>query len=452
MTASAATETAEPTGPKPPWGAATMVAFRFGTCYFGAFGLALAVGLIPVILAGIGIDGPWSAMRGMIHAMRPPIEWIGTHLLGLHVQSTQVGSDSAFQWVAIYCIVVLATAATVIWTVLYRRRRYDRLHTWVWTILRLILATAMFYFGMAKVIPTQMPFVLNRLVEPYGNFSPTGALWAQVGISPVYQMLLGAAEVLGGLLLLVPRTAAAGALVCAFDLTQVFILNMTYDIRLKSVSSQLLLLSLFLLAPHARRLFMVLFTDRAVPATHFAPLFKNRRATRIAAVAQVCVGLVLLAAFGGQGWQQFTRPTPNLYGIWQVEGFSAEGYRRDPLLTDELRWRRVIFDRPFLMSDPVMVTVQHMDDSFEVFGGTIDPAKHFIDLGNRIELGSYEETPTSIRLTYWWPDAGSTERIVIDGEDYAGHRIHAWFTRMDPASFPLVERGFNWVQEEPYNR
>jgi hypothetical protein len=44
------------------------------------------------------------------------------------------------------------------------------------------------------------------------------------------------------------------------------------------------------------------------------------------------------------------------------------------------------------------------------------------------------------------------DRIVIDGEDFAGHRIHAWFTRMDPASFPQVERGFNWVQEQPYNR
>jgi hypothetical protein len=121
--------------------------------------------------------------------------------------------------------------------------------------------------------------------------------------------------------------------VCAFDLTQVFILNMTYDIRLKSVSSQLLLLSLFLLAPYARRLFVVLFTDRAIPATESVPLFTGRRANRVALIAQVCVGLVLLAAFGGQGWQQFTRPTPNLYGIWQVDGFSAEGYRRDPLLT-----------------------------------------------------------------------------------------------------------------------
>ena len=99
-----------------------------------------------------------------------------------------------------------------------------------------------------------------------------------------------------------------------------------------------------------------------------------------------------------------------------------------------------------------MVTVQHMDDSFEVFGGSIDPKKHTIDLVNRIEPGSYEETPTRIRLTYWWPEYGNPGRIIIDGEDYAGHKIHASFTRMDPGSFPLVERGFNWVQEHPYNR
>ena len=177
---------------------------------------------------------------------------------------------------ALYCIAVVATLATVIWTVFDRRQRYDRLQVWVWTGLRLMLAAAMFYFGMAKVIPTQMPFLLNQLVEPYGNFSPTGVLWAQVGISQPYQILLGVAEVLGGLLLLVPRTAAAGALVCAFDLLQVFILNMTYDIRLKSVSSQLLLLSLFLLAPHARRLFLVMFTDRACPTVSTIPVCSKR--------------------------------------------------------------------------------------------------------------------------------------------------------------------------------
>src|SRR4051812_33511694 len=116
MTGTEATDTSDATAQRPPWSLATFIAFRFGTCYFGSFGLALVIGLIPVILAGIGIDGPWSGMGGLIHGMRPPIEWIGTHLLGVHVESTQVGSDSAFQWTALFCIAVLSAWATMIWT------------------------------------------------------------------------------------------------------------------------------------------------------------------------------------------------------------------------------------------------------------------------------------------------------------------------------------------------
>ena len=108
MTGTEATDTSDVTQQRPQWSLATFIAFRFGTCYFGSFGLALVIGLIPVILAGIGIDGPWSAVRRLIQLMRPPIEWIGTRLLGLHVEGTQVGSDSAFQWTAFFCIAVLS--------------------------------------------------------------------------------------------------------------------------------------------------------------------------------------------------------------------------------------------------------------------------------------------------------------------------------------------------------
>src|SRR6188508_3375006 len=103
-------------GPPPRWSVATLIGFRFGTCYFGTFGLVIAVGLIPVLLAGVGVDGPWSTLRGLIHLVRPPIEWVGENLLGLRVESAQVGSDSAFQWSALYCIALLSLVMTAVWS------------------------------------------------------------------------------------------------------------------------------------------------------------------------------------------------------------------------------------------------------------------------------------------------------------------------------------------------
>ncbi|WP_067813697.1 DoxX family protein [Nocardia inohanensis] len=432
------------------WRPATRIGFRFGVCYFGLFGVAGVLGMVPILLAGMGIDAGWASVLDVLTSARTPIEWAATHVLGLRVTSTQVGSDSAYQWTALFLIVVIAVAATGVWSVLDRRRlRYTRLYGWSRVGFRFVLAIAMFYFGMAKAIPTQMPFVLNRLVEPFGNFSPEGVLWSQVSVSTPYQISLGVAELLAGVLLVVPRAATAGALLCAVDMTQVFLLNMTYDIRLKTVSAQFLLLSLFLLAPHARRLSVVLFSDRAAPAIRSYPLFDSARADRIALIAQLVVGVTLFGLIGAQNWRQWRNPVPELYGIYQVDGFSSEGYARDPLLTDELRWRRVVVDRPFHVSDPVVLTIQHMDDSFEMYGGTIDPKRHFIDLHHRIALGTYEETPVHVRLTYWWPGPG---RIIIDADDYDGHRIHASFTELDTESFPLLERGFSWVQEQPYNR
>lgn len=432
------------------WRWPTRVGFRFGVCYFGLFGLAGVLGLVPILLAGCGINAGWTSVLNVLHLARPPIEWTATTVLGLRVVSTQVGSDSAFEWTGLFLLVLVAAVGTVVWSVLDRRRLgYPRLFAGAQLYLRFFLAIAMFYFGMAKAIPTQMPFVLNRLVEPFGNFSPEGVLWSQVSVSQPYEIALGMAELLAGVLLVIPRATVAGALLCAVDMTQVLLLNLTYDIRLKTVSSQFLLLSLFLLAPYARRLLMVMFSDRAAPAIRHVPLFRSARANRIALVAQLVVGLILLAVTGAQNWRQWAKPTPQLYGIYQVDHFSSEGYARDPLLTDELRWRRVIFDRPFHVSDPVVLTIQHMDDSFEMYGGTIDPTHHFIDLHHRIALGTFAETPVRVRLTYWWPGPG---RMIIDADDYAGHRIHASFTQLDPKSFPLLDRGFSWVQEQPYNR
>jgi hypothetical protein len=81
------------------------------------------------------------------------------------------------------------------------------------------------------------------------------------GSFPAYKIFAGCAETLGGLLLILPRTATLGALVCLADLTQVFVLNMMYAVPVKLFSFHLILFAVFLLAPGARRLVNFFLAD-----------------------------------------------------------------------------------------------------------------------------------------------------------------------------------------------
>ena len=72
--------------------------------------------------------------------------------------------------------------------------------------------------------------------------------------------------------------------------TQIFVLNMTYDVPVKLFSFHLMVMSLVLLAPDARRLFNFLVLKRPTPPSAERPLFRNRigrRASLIAAQLRV---------------------------------------------------------------------------------------------------------------------------------------------------------------------
>jgi hypothetical protein len=111
---------------------------------------------------------------------------------------------------------------------------YAGLHRWVRLFLRFALARQMIVYDMVKVIPVQMSYpALIRLLQPFGTLSPMGVLWASMGSAPAYEIFTGFAEVAGGLLLIVPRTATLGALVSCACMIQVFVLDMTYDVPAK---------------------------------------------------------------------------------------------------------------------------------------------------------------------------------------------------------------------------
>ncbi|HMD22422.1 MAG TPA: hypothetical protein VKH40_19005, partial [Alloacidobacterium sp.] len=294
----------------------------------------------------------------------------------------------------------------------------------------------------SKVIPLQMPFpFLTKLVEPFGNFSPMGVLWFSVGASPAYEVFAGSAEMLAGILLVVPRTATIGALVCLADMVQVFMLNMTYDVPVKLFSFHLALMALFLLAPELRRLADFFVFNRAVGPSTQPQLFSGRRATRIALATQLVFGMWLVAMniYGGwSGWKTYGggRVKSAFYGIWNVDQLAIDGQLRLPLLNDYDRFRRVIFDFTNRMA------FQRMDDSLVSYSASINT--------NDRTLVLTKDSDKSWKANFNFQRA-APDQLTLDGS-MDSHRIHMQLKLVDRNKFLLVNRGFHWIQEYPFNR
>jgi uncharacterized membrane protein YphA (DoxX/SURF4 family) len=384
---------------------------------------------------------------GTLWPLRPLVVWTAGHIFHvaapLSLEGNSASGDCMFGWVTAFCLLVVAAFATVIWSVLDRKRKnYAALHKWVRLCFRFMLAGQMLNYGLVKVIPLQMSYPsLTRLLQPFGTFSPMGVLWSSIGAAPAYEIFAGCAEVIGGVLLIVPRTATLGALICLADMTQVFMLNMTYDVPVKLFAFHLILLACFLLAPDVPRLVTVLFLDRATAPRPREQLFSSLRANRIALAAQIVLGLWLLGLnlyTVRQYWSSYGggRQYSALYGIWEVTQMSIDGEPRPPLLTDNARWRRAIFDFPTRMA------FQRMDDSMARYGAAIKVND------KTLALTKDDDKDWKADFVFQRP---APEQLILDGL-MDSHKVHMQLQLLDRRKFLLVNRGFHWIQELPFNR
>jgi len=419
-----------------PWSAPMRVAFRFACAW-----LVLAFGVD--VLGAIPLVGD---VAGKLHDLYvPALGWVAAHVLHTAAPAVDLpngAGDKTIFWTYHACALVLAIVATVLWSALDRDRphyrvAHDRLRVYV----RYTLGASMIGYGIAKLLPSQFPDLqLTRYIEPYGEFSPMGVLWSFMSTSHAYGFFCGAAEATGAVLLFWRRTTTLGALVTASALANVVALNLAYDVTVKGYSILLLLAALFLLAPEVPRLWAVLVRHAAVPAqplgtTTLGPLPPIvRRVLKPLAVAS-CIGFTFYGTWSF--WHaSFRGATPTLWGIYDVERFVQNGAERAPLVTDAVRWRRVVFDRGDRF------TVQMMSDSVRRYRVTLDSA------ARHLTIASPREPQFKAAFAFVRDDAAHVRLAGRVGTD----SIELALRRIDHTRFPLVTRGFRWVQDDNYNR
>ena len=436
-------ETIRPAAPAPPgisdqWALATRIAFRFCFVYFGLYVVTTQMfrGMFPFPV-------PFFEL-GHVPPMRNLVMWTGHNVLHVKPILAPTGSgDTMYDWTQLVTMLGLAFVATAFWSFVARGTpNHERLHKWVRLFLRVALGTTMLSYGFAKVYPLQMPTIfLSKLLEPYGNFSPMGVIWYSIGASPGYERFIGFAEVLGGTLLLLPWTALLGSLVSLGVTIGVFVVNMTYDVPVKQFSFHLVLMSIFLIAPYARHVLRFMVLNK--PAASYVPQRYGRGATsnQIWLVAQVIFAIMAIGweTYGGaKSWKQFGGGAPKsvLFGIWDVDSMSINGELHPPLLTDTTRFSHAVFQ------STTGITFQRMDQSFVRYPATVDTVKHTISLKKpadstwKATLAYHRPTPT---------------KLSLEG-DIDGRHVQMAMSLHDLQRFLLISRGFNWVQELPFNR
>jgi predicted DCC family thiol-disulfide oxidoreductase YuxK len=434
---------------RPSWLAAWLPRFAIAyvLVYMAPFPLTLLGYLFQLPLVA-DIPGLASAMGWLLglHGtlINPLVTWVGQSVFGVEALPVMTGSgDQTFNYIDLVVDLVLAVVISLGWTQVVAARRVSaRTADVANTLARYYLGTTMLVYGWVKVFPLQFPVPgADRLMQPYGDSSPMGLAWTFLGASVGYQIFAGLCEILGGYLLFWRRTALLGALVSFAVMSNVMAINFFFDVPVKLFSSHLVLVALFIAAPDLPRLVAALGFNLPVAPRRVVPFWQRpgRSAGAVMAVHLLLIaGLTSvhvsnnLAASRERG--VLAEPSP-LAGIYRVEFFARDGVEggENP---DGVRWVRVG------LAPPYTATIQRASgDAVRMRIALDDEATtlSFFDRGAQppdAPMFTYvEEADGVLRLTGQFDGKPTTVVMRKDGEGAL-----------------LIERGFRWINEYPFNR
>lgn len=360
------------------------------------------------------------------------VRWTGQHLLNLPPITVKPNGsgDTTYNYVMQLLWVVVALLIALPWAWLDRKRPgYNQLYRWLRIGIRYYFAFTLFSYGFIKIIKLQFPFPsLYKLAEPFGNSSPMGLAWSFIGYSTGFNWFIGGAECLAGFLLFFRRTTLLGALLAFVVMTNVAAMNLCYDIPVKIFSLNLVFLAIILIAHDAERLRALLLRRRS-------PFLTSVRWKKILQIS-LKASFIVLAVYFTLGkaldyYKQYGESAPKapLYGIYDVEQYSCKSN-----IPDSISWKRLII----AYSQRAHI-ITRLD--------TIARAKCEVDTLQKTARISIPSQP-EYQLAYTNPDK---DHLLFTGR-FGKDTVSILMRRFDINKFPLVNRGFHWVNEYPYNR
>lgn len=371
--------------------------------------------------------------------------WVGSAILHLEKPITIFpggSGDTTYNYVEVLTCIVLGIIGACIWSIFNKKEKdYDTLMHWFLIFCRYYLAASLISYGYAKIFYSQFqPPTLWKLVQPLGESSPMGLAWTFIGFSKSYTVFSGYAEFIGGVLLLFRRTSVLGALIGFVVMLNVMLMNYCYDIPVKLYSTELVIISIVVLYFMGHNLKLVLLKNTATNPVEFKPLFQKKwlKISRI-----VIKSLMIFYAIIWSGYETYEStkeygteaPKPPLHGLYKPTQFikNSDTLR---LYSDSAEWKYLVIDYEG------MASVRQLNDRTYRLIFNVDTIKKMVTTNLQTD------TTHSYELSYKQLNDTTLNLKGIFMKD----TINFMFHKVNTNNFRLLNRGFHWVNEYPFNR
>lgn len=343
--------------------------------------------------------------------------------------------DRRYDYLLLLFKLILALIGTAFWLILDRNEgNYEKLNYWFLVLVRVYVGYMMINYGFAKIIKSQFPDPsYTRLLQPIGSASPMGLAWTFFGHSAGYNLFMGLAEAVGGMLLFYRKTTILGALILVPVVVNIVAINFFYDVPVKLFSSQLLFFCFLILLPKINILLK----------TVFANPYKTFLLEKFHLVKDICKGLFLICiiyflvqkASKSKERRSPKSPIPNTHHLYKINSYFLDQDTIPYSVPDSNRWDYIALDR-----SNYLIAV-NKDRSRKWFKVEVDTIQQTLSLeesrkpNNRFDL-NYTNTDSTLTLTgFYKNDSISLVAKVVD-----------------KSSFLLEKTKFKWINEFPFNR
>lgn len=275
-----------------------------------------------------------------------------------------------YSYINVFITAGLALSIGAAWSLLDRKERaYSVWYHWILVIARYRLAFGIIAWGYKKFIPIQMELPsISFLYTPFADFSEQKLYWQSVGITQGYEIFLGFAEVLCGLLLLFRKTTSIGAALTAVILFNIVIANHVYDGMVHVHSFTFAVLAGIILWQYLPDIWNLLVKERDVKPSYVnVELTKTwakniRWGLKSTSIAIFVLFLLFLHSIDDLGYR-YPHNHPglkNTAGFYHVTEYKRNGKVIPYSPLDSVRWHDVVFETWSTLAIRLN-RLQHMD-------------------------------------------------------------------------------------------